>query len=137
MRKAASVQLKRGGLLKEHFGALFDAYTQHVKLGNVDWNTVFAGSHMGMPEWLEYNVKRALGIEAETEFYQNGMEDVWVKVQKSAGEFEKESDEQVKFMCETGMAAKFVANHKVLFCTTRSHVSEGTTGGHSGNKKCH
>ena len=54
----------RGGLLKEHFDALFDAYTQHVKLDNVDWNAVFAGSRMGMLGWLEYNVKRALGIEA-------------------------------------------------------------------------
>ncbi len=56
----------RGGLLKEHFDALFDAYTQHVKLDNVDWNAVFAGSRMGMLGWLEYNVKRALGIEAAT-----------------------------------------------------------------------
>ncbi len=86
---------------------------------------------------IEKSAFSELSSEVETEFYQNGMEDVWVKVQKSAGEFEKESDEQVKFMCETGIAAKFVANHKVLFCTTRSHVSECTTGGHSGNKKCH
>ena len=56
-----------GGLLKEHFDALFDAYTQHVKLGNVDWNAVFAGSYMGMLGWLEYNVKRALGIVADAE----------------------------------------------------------------------
>lgn len=56
----------KGGLLKEHFDALFDAYTQHVKLENVDWNAVFAGSYMGMLGWLEYNVKRALGIEAAT-----------------------------------------------------------------------
>lgn len=56
----------KGGLLKEHFDALFDAYTQHVKLENIDWNAVFAGSYMGMLGWLEYNVKRALGIEAAT-----------------------------------------------------------------------
>lgn len=55
-----------GGLLKEHFDAVFSAYTQHVKLENVDWNAVFAGSYMGMLGWLEYNVKRALGIEALT-----------------------------------------------------------------------
>ena len=57
----------KGGLLKEHFDALFDAYTQHVKLESVDWDAVFAGSYMGMLGWLEYNVKRALGIEAATE----------------------------------------------------------------------
>ncbi len=56
----------KGGLLKEHFNALFDAYTKHVKLENVDWNAVFAGSYMGMLGWLEYNVKRALGIEVAT-----------------------------------------------------------------------
>jgi len=57
----------KGGLLKEHFDALLDAYTQHVKLENVDWDAVFAGSHMGMLGWLEYNVKRALGIVADAE----------------------------------------------------------------------
>ncbi len=55
-----------GGLLKEHFDALFDAYTQHMKLEKVDWNAVFAGSFLGMLGWLDYNVKRALGIEAST-----------------------------------------------------------------------
>lgn len=57
----------KGGLLKNHFDALFDAYTQHVKLESVDWDAVFAGSYMGMLGWLEYNLKRALGIEAATE----------------------------------------------------------------------
>jgi len=56
----------KGGLLKEHFDALLNAYTQYVKLENVDWNPVFAGSYMGMLGWLEYNIKRALGIEAAT-----------------------------------------------------------------------
>ena len=56
----------KGGLLNTHFDALYNAYTQHVKLENVDWNVVFAGSYMGMLGWLEYNVKRALGIEVAT-----------------------------------------------------------------------
>lgn len=55
-----------GGLLKEHFDSLLDAYTQYVKPENVDWDAVFAGSYMGMLGWLEYNVKRALGLEADT-----------------------------------------------------------------------
>ncbi len=55
-----------GGLLKEHFDAIFDAYTQHMELENVNWNAVFAGSYEGMLGWLEYNVKRALGMEAKT-----------------------------------------------------------------------
>lgn len=53
----------KGGLLKENFDALLYAYTQHMKLENVDWAPVFAGSYMGMLGWLEYNVKRALGME--------------------------------------------------------------------------
>jgi len=54
-----------GGLLKECFDAIFDAYTQHMELENVNWNAVFAGSYVGMLGWLEYNVKRALGMEAK------------------------------------------------------------------------
>ena len=56
----------KGGLLKEQFDALLDAYTQYVKTENVDWDSVFAGSYMGMLGWLEYNVKRALRMEADT-----------------------------------------------------------------------
>lgn len=56
----------KGGLLKENFDALLYAYTQHMELENVDWGPVFAGSFCGMLGWLEYNVKRALGIENET-----------------------------------------------------------------------
>lgn len=55
-----------GGLLKDHFDALLDAYTKYVQLENVDWDAVFAGSFCGMLGWLEYNVKRALGLEADT-----------------------------------------------------------------------
>lgn len=55
-----------GGLLKSHFDALLHAYTQYVNLENVDWNMVFAGSFTGMLGWLEYNVKRALGIDVST-----------------------------------------------------------------------
>lgn len=56
-----------GGLLKGHFDALLKAYTQYVRLENVDWDAVFAGSCMGMLGWVEYNVKRALRMEAATE----------------------------------------------------------------------
>ncbi len=55
-----------GGLLKEQFDALLDAYTLYVKLENVNWDAVFAGSFCGMLGWLEYNVKRAFGFEATT-----------------------------------------------------------------------
>ena len=45
---------------------------------------------------MEKSAFRELASEVEIEFYKTGMEAVWVQVQKSAGEFEKESDEQVK-----------------------------------------
>ena len=67
----------KGGLLKESFDALLNAYTQHVKLDNVDWDPVFAGSFYGMLGWLEYNVKRALEIEnGTTDDVQVGKEQV-------------------------------------------------------------
>ena len=67
----------KGGLLKEQFDALLDAYTLYVKLENVNWDAVFAGSFCGMLGWLEYNVKRALGLEVETaDSVQSGKEQV-------------------------------------------------------------
>ncbi len=45
---------------------------------------------------IEKSAFLELSSEVEIEFYQNGMEDVWAQVQKVAGEFKKESDEQVK-----------------------------------------
>ena len=45
---------------------------------------------------LQKSAFRELSSEVEIEFYKSGMEDVWVQVQKCAGEFKKESDEQVK-----------------------------------------
>lgn len=45
---------------------------------------------------IEKSAFLELSSEVEIEFYQKGMEDVWVHVQKRAAEFVKESDEQVK-----------------------------------------
>ncbi len=52
-----------GSLYKEYFDTIIEAYRKHVSLRNVEWDNVFAGSYAGMLGWLEYNVKRALGIE--------------------------------------------------------------------------
>lgn len=52
-----------GGLCKVHLEKLLEAYKKHMDLQEVDWEPVFAGSFSGMLGWLEYNVKRALGIE--------------------------------------------------------------------------
>lgn len=69
-----------GSLLKGHFDALWNAYTQHIQPEDVDWKAVFAGSYMGLLGWLEYNVKRALGLEAADEV-QLGKEQVLSTIQ--------------------------------------------------------
>ncbi len=53
----------KGGLQKGHLEALLQAYGKHMSFQDVDWEPIFAGSFSGMLGWLEYNVKRALGIE--------------------------------------------------------------------------
>lgn len=56
-----------GGLYKSHFDALINAYQKHMQLAGVNWDAVFDGSYAGMLGWLEYNVKRALGLLSEDE----------------------------------------------------------------------
>lgn len=57
----------KGGLHKEHLEELLLAYGKYINLQDVDWEPVFAGSFSGMLGWLEYNVKRALGIEVSND----------------------------------------------------------------------
>ena len=54
----------KGGIRREYFGAVTAAYQKHMSLERADWDSVFAGSFAGMLGWLEYNLKRALGLEA-------------------------------------------------------------------------
>ncbi len=56
-----------GGLVRSYFDALTKAYRRHMPLTEVAWDAVFAGSYSGMLGWLDYNLKRALGIEASGE----------------------------------------------------------------------
>ena len=56
-----------GGLVRSYFDALAKAYGKHMSLAEVPWDAVFAGSYSGMIGWLDYNVKRALGMEASDE----------------------------------------------------------------------
>lgn len=53
-----------GSLKRECFEALEEAYACHRNLEEMDWDAVSAGGCSGMLGWLEYNIKRALGIEA-------------------------------------------------------------------------
>ena len=52
-----------GKYSKENFDALIRAYTESINLSGVSWDAVLDCSFDGMLGWLEYSVKRALGIE--------------------------------------------------------------------------
>lgn len=56
-----------GNLVKEKCDVLINAYRRYMDISTVLWEEVFHGSYIGMLGWLEYNVKRALGIEASDE----------------------------------------------------------------------
>ena len=56
-----------GKPVKEKYDALVNAYRKYMDISAVNWDEVFQGSYIGMLGWLEYNVKRALGIEASDE----------------------------------------------------------------------
>lgn len=56
-----------GKTVKEKYDALVNAYRKYMDIGTVKWDAVFQGSYIGMLGWLEYNVKRALGIEVSDE----------------------------------------------------------------------
>ncbi len=56
-----------GGLCKGHLEKLLKAYMKHIDIQKIAWEPVFAGSFRGMLGWLEYNVKRALGVEVSCE----------------------------------------------------------------------
>lgn len=56
-----------GGLVKKHFVALLNAYKEHKCMDEVNWDPVLDSGYEGMLGWLEYNLKRALGIELTSE----------------------------------------------------------------------
>ena len=56
-----------GKPVKEKYDALVNAYRKYMDISAVKWEKVFQGSYIGMLGWLEYNVKRALGIEISDE----------------------------------------------------------------------
>ena len=48
---------------KAEFDALMQAYTENNNIYNVNWDVILSCSFDGMLGWLEYNLKRALGME--------------------------------------------------------------------------
>ncbi len=45
--------------------AILQEYRQYMDLREVDWTPVFACSYDGMLGWLEYTLKKALGLEGD------------------------------------------------------------------------
>lgn len=52
-----------GNYQRKYFDALLCAYMENCKVSGVNWEAVITCSFEGMLGWLEYNVKRALGLE--------------------------------------------------------------------------
>lgn len=48
---------------KAKFDALMQSYTENYNINNVNWDVILNCSFDGMLGWLEYNLKRALGME--------------------------------------------------------------------------
>ncbi|MCL2574661.1 MAG: phosphotransferase [Defluviitaleaceae bacterium] len=53
-----------GGICKDKFDAFMRGYQSKIALGDVDWSAVFAMGYSAKLGWLEYSLKRSLGIEA-------------------------------------------------------------------------
>ena len=72
----------KGSLVKEYFEALVSTYKEYMVLADVSWDAVFAGSYAGMLGWLEYNVKRGLGmVTTDAEEMRLGQEQVLGTIQ--------------------------------------------------------
>lgn len=56
-----------GELDSTKFNILLDAYRKYMNTEKVDWDCVLDSGYSGMLGWLEYSLKRALGIEISDE----------------------------------------------------------------------
>jgi thiamine kinase-like enzyme len=56
-----------GNLNKDYFMTLLKTYKKHKNVNEVNWNAVLDSGYEGMLGWLEYSLKRALGIEISSE----------------------------------------------------------------------
>ncbi len=66
-----------GSYSKAKFDALLQAYTENISIDNVNWDIVLDCSFDGMLGWLEYNVKRALGLEGnDADDLQEGIQQI-------------------------------------------------------------
>lgn len=56
-----------GELDKDKFKVLFNAYSEYMSTKAIDWDCILNSGYAGMLGWLEYNLKRALGIDCDDE----------------------------------------------------------------------
>lgn len=59
---------------KAKFDVLIQAYTESMNICNVNWDVILDCSFDGMLGWLEYNIKRAVGMEGGANDLQEGMQ---------------------------------------------------------------
>ena len=77
-----------GGLEEGRFKALLQSYREYKSTEQVDWNEVLHSGYSGMLGWLDYSLKRVLGMESkEAEERKLGAEQV-VRTIKSLRRFE-------------------------------------------------
>jgi Ser/Thr protein kinase RdoA (MazF antagonist) len=57
---------EEGKYNRQKFDAIMQAYAEHMNMGSVNWEAVLKCSFDGMLGWLEYNIKRALGLEGSS-----------------------------------------------------------------------
>lgn len=73
----------KGELDKSKFKILLNAYSDYMSTKNIDWDCVLNSGYAGMLGWLEYSLKRALGIESSDEDEKNlGAEQVIRTIQE-------------------------------------------------------
>ena len=60
-----------GHVEKEKFKAFIDAYKQKATMLATDWDAILYSNFIGKTDWLEYNLKRSLGMEASDEAEKN------------------------------------------------------------------
>ena len=51
---------------RRKFDVIMQAYAEHMNIGSVNWEAVLKCSFDGMLGWLEYNLKRSLGLEGSS-----------------------------------------------------------------------
>lgn len=57
----------KGELDKDKFKILLNAYNEYTSTKTADWDCILNSGYAGMIGWLEYSLKRALGIESTDE----------------------------------------------------------------------